>query len=108
MIAYAIDSLQSHDLSTDKQIMQHIRLYNSLYRKKAAWAAHYNIDEFREKWFSFGEMYQYYGHSVKGENILWKQALAECEKALGPDHSDTLRVMQNLGSLYHSGTTRGR
>src|SRR5438045_3610816 len=100
MIAYAINSLQSHDLTTDRQIMQHIHLCDSLCRKKAAWAAHYNTGEFREEWFSFGGMYQYYGHSVEGED-MWKRALAGYEKALGPDHPQTLMVVQNLGTLYH-------
>jgi len=32
---------------------------------------------------------------------MWKRALAGYEKALEPDHPDTLRVVQNLGLLYH-------
>ena len=79
--------------------MQHIRLCDGLCRKKVAWAAHYNIDEFREEWFSFAGMYQYYGHSVEGED-MWKRALAGCEKALELDHPQTLAVVQNLGMLY--------
>ena len=33
--------------------------------------------------------------------VMGKRALAGYEKALEPDHPDTLRVVQNLGSLYH-------
>jgi tetratricopeptide (TPR) repeat protein len=33
---------------------------------------------------------------------MWKRALAGYEKALEPDHPNTLLVVQNLGTLYHS------
>src|SRR5437762_1954174 len=32
---------------------------------------------------------------------MWTRALAGYEKALEPDHPDTLRVVQNLGLLYY-------
>lgn len=36
---------------------------------------------------------------------MWAQALTEYEKALEPDHPDTLRAVHNLGLLYYG---RGR
>jgi len=100
IIACAINSLQSHNLSTGRQIIQHIRLCDDLCKKKIALGAHYNINEFRDEWFSFGGMYYYHGYSREGEDI-WKQALAGYEKALEPDHPNTLGVIQNLGLLYY-------
>ena len=43
----------------------------------------------------------YYNQGQYGESeTMHKRALAGCEKALGPDHPDTLGVVQNLGALY--------
>ena len=45
-------------------------------------------------------MYRYHGQSTEAEK-MWKRALTGYEKALEPDHPDTLMVVQNLGTFYH-------
>ncbi|OCL01786.1 hypothetical protein AOQ84DRAFT_206150 [Glonium stellatum] len=99
MIARATKSLQSRDLNTDREVIQHIRVCDNLCKKKIAWGAHYNIEEFWEKWFIFGEMYGAQGHSAEGEDML-KRALAGC-KVLKPDHCIAPLVVSRLGLLYY-------
>jgi tetratricopeptide (TPR) repeat protein len=33
---------------------------------------------------------------------MYQRALAGCEKALGPDHTSTLDIVNGLGNLYYS------
>jgi tetratricopeptide (TPR) repeat protein len=33
---------------------------------------------------------------------MLQRAMAECEKALGPDHASTLRAANNIGLLYQN------
>lgn len=99
MIAHAVDSLQSHKLSTDQQAMQHISVCDSLCKKKVAWGARYEMGGFGEEWCSFAGMFQYHGRNQEGAD-MWQRALAGYEKALEPDHPDTSRVLFNLGSCY--------
>ena len=44
----------------------------------------------------------YYGRGKFDEaEKMWGRALAGYEKALEPEHPDTLGVVQNLGALYY-------
>lgn len=39
---------------------------------------------------------------LKEAEEMYQRALAGCEKALGPDHTFTLNIVNNLGNLYNS------
>src|SRR5205814_2219369 len=63
MIACAIDTSQSHNIDTDRQIIQHIHPCYSLSMRKISWGEKYSEADFAGEWFSFATMYSYQGHN---------------------------------------------
>ena len=100
MIACAAKSTESHNVKTDREIIQHINRCSKLTLAYISSIGGRSENEFTEEWEVFGSIFHRQGQTSEAEKML-KRALAGYEKALEPDHPDTLAVVQNLGTLYH-------